>query len=71
MTKLLKRVEVFWVVTPYNGAVGCKTQQTSNSIVIALKTSNLASEQNHYLVIANKCIENVAKFKYFGTAVTN
>jgi len=27
--------------------------------------------ENHNLLIANKCFENVAKFKYFGTKLAN
>jgi ribosomal protein S2 len=27
--------------------------------------------QNHDMVIANRCFENVAKFRYLGTTITN
>jgi hypothetical protein len=30
-----------------------------------------AAEQNHYIKIANKSFENVAKFRYLGMRVTN
>jgi hypothetical protein len=29
------------------------------------------AEQNYEIKIANRCFENVAQFKYFGTSITN
>jgi len=37
--------------------------------MVASRHQNL--EQNHNLVIGTKSFENVTKFKYFGTTVTN
>jgi hypothetical protein len=36
-----------------------------------LLTRHQNAGQNHDIKIANKCFENVAKFKYVGTTVTN